>query len=179
MNFLEKAINSISPTYALKRAVARKRLDIINSGYGNYGANSTKKSVIGWTHGGGSHVEDIEEHVDMLRQRSRDLYCGGSNIATGAIKRLRTNTVGTGLHLKSIINEDFLNITSAEARKLEETIEREFAHWAESENCDMERIDTFYQLQQLALLNALLSGDCFALMTTTERIGSIYDLRIE
>lgn len=179
MNFLEKAINSISPQYALKRAVARQRLNIINSGYGNYGANSTKKSVIGWTHGGGSHIEDIEEHVDTLRQRSRDLYCGGSNIATGAIKRLRTNAVGTGLHLKSIINEDFLNITSAEARKLEETIEREFAHWAESENCDMERIDTFYQLQQLALLNALLSGDCFALMTTTERVGSIYDLRIE
>ena len=179
MNFLEKAINSISPQYALKRAVARQRLNIINSGYGNYGANSTKKSVIGWTHGGGSHVEDIEEHVDTLRQRSRDLYCGGSNIATGAIKRLRTNAVGTGLHLKSIINEDFLNITSAEARKLEETIEREFAHWAESENCDMERIDTFYQLQQLALLNALLSGDCFALMTTTTRTGSIYDLRIE
>ena len=31
----------------------------------------------------------------------------------------------------------------------------------------------------MALLNALLSGDSFALMTTTKRIGSIYDLRIE
>ena len=69
MNFLEKAINSISPQYALKRAVARQRLNIINSGYGNYGANSTKKSVIGWTHGGGSHEEEIEEHLDTLRQR--------------------------------------------------------------------------------------------------------------
>ncbi len=179
MNFLDKAISAVSPERALKREVARKRLSMIDSGYGNYGANGTKKSVIGWTHGGGSHREDIEEHVDTLRQRSRDLYSGGSNLATGAIKRLRTNAVGTGLHLKSTINEEMLGITQQEARKLEEQIEREFAHWANNVNCDIERLDNFYQLQQLALLNALLSGDCFALMTTTIRKGSIYDLRIK
>lgn len=178
MNLLDKAIHAISPEKALKREVARKRLGMINSGYGNHGANSTKKAVIGWTHGGGSHREDIEEHVDTLRQRTRDLYCGGSNLATGAIKRLRTNTVGTGLRLKSTINEEVLGITPTEARKLEEIIEREFAHWADSANCDIERLDNFYQLQQLALLNSLLSGDLFGLMTTTKRVGSIYDLRI-
>lgn len=179
MNLIDRAINAISPEKALKREVARKKLSLVNSGYGNYGANATKKAVIGWTHGGGSHKEDIEEHISTLRQRSRDLYCGGSTLATGAVKRLRTNAVGTGLHLKSTINEEILGITSEEARKLEETIEREFAHWANSTNCDIERIDNFYQLQQLALLNALLSGDSFALMTTTKRTGSIYDLRIE
>ena len=179
MNLIDRAINAISPEKALKREVARKKLSLVNSGYGNYGANATKKAVIGWTHGGGSHREDIEEHISTLRQRSRDLYCGGSTLATGAVKRIRTNAVGTGLHLKSTINEEILGITSEEARKLEETIEREFAHWANSTNCDIERIDNFYQLQQLALLNALLSGDSFALMTTTKRIGSIYDLRIE
>ena len=179
MNLIDRAINAISPEKALKREVARKKLSLVNSGYGNYGANATKKAVIGWTHGGGSHREDIEEHISTLRQRSRDLYCGGSTLATGAIKRLRTNAVGTGLHLKSTINEEILGISSEEARKLEETIEREFAHWANSTNCDIERIDNFYQLQQLALLNALLSGDSFALMTTTKRTGSIYDLRIE
>lgn len=179
MNLIDRAINAISPEKALKREVARKKLSLVNSGYGNYGANATKKAVIGWTHGGGSHREDIEEHISTLGQRSRDLYCGGSTLATGAVKRLRTNAVGTGLHLKSTINEEILGITSEEARKLEETIEREFAHWANSTNCDIERIDNFYQLQQLALLNALLSGDSFALMTTTKRTGSIYDLRIE
>lgn len=179
MNLIDRAINAISPEKALKREAARKKLSLINSGYGNYGANTTKKAVIGWTHGGGSHREDIEEHISTLRQRSRDLYCGGSTLATGAVKRLRTNAVGTGLHLKSTINEEILGITPEEARKLEETIEREFAHWANSTNCDIERIDNFYQLQQLALLNALLSGDSFALMTTTKRTGSIYDLRIE
>ena len=178
MNLIDRAINAISPEKALKREVARKKLSLVNSGYGNYGANATKKAVIGWTHGGGSHREDIEEHVKTLRERSRDLYYGGSNLATAAVKRLRTNAVGTGLHLKSTINEEILGISSEEARALEETIEREFAHWANSTNCDLERLDNFYQLQQLALLNALLSGDSFALMSTTKRTGSIYDLRI-
>lgn len=179
MNLLDRAIATISPEKALKREVAKKKLSMVNSGYGNYGANGTKKSVIGWTHGGGSHREDIEDNIDPLRQRSRDLYYGGSNIATGAIKRLRTNTVGVGLHLKASLNEEILKIPPEKARELEETIEREFAHWADSTNCDMERLDNFYQLQQLALLNALLSGDSFALMNTSKRTGSIYDLRIE
>ena len=99
MNPIDRIIRAVSPEKALKREVARKRLSMVNSGYGNYGANAVKKSVIGWTHGGGSHREDIEENIDLLRQRSRDLYYGGSNIATGAVKRLRTNTVGTGLRL--------------------------------------------------------------------------------
>ena len=179
MNFIDKAIKAISPERALKREVAKKRLSMINSGYGNYGASATKKSLIGWTHGGGSHREDVEDNIDPLRQRSRDLFYGGSNVATGAIKRLRTNTIGIGLHLKASINEEVLKIEPEEARELEETIEREFAHWADSTNCDLERIDNFYQLQQLAFLNALLSGDSFALMTTTKRVGSVYDLRIQ
>lgn len=179
LNPIDKIVKAISPEKALKREVARKRLNILNSGYGNYGANQVKKSVIGWMHGGGSHREDIEDNINSLRQRSRDLYYGGSDIATGAIKRLRTNTVGTGLHLKSTINEEILGITADEARKLEETIEREFAHWANSTNCDLERLDNFYQLQQLAFINALLSGDSFALMKTTKRPGCIYDLRVE
>lgn len=179
MGFIEKTIRAVSPERALKREIAKKRLEMINSGYGNHGANQKKKGVIGWLYGGGSHREDIEDNVDTLRQRSRDLYYGGSTIATGAVKRLRTNTVGTGLRLKSTINEEVLGITSEEARKIEETIEQEFAHWADSTNCDMERLDNFYQLQQLAFINALLSGDSFALMKTTNRVGSIYDLRIE
>lgn len=178
MNILDKVMYKVAPVRALKRETARKRLDVLNSGYGNYGASHMKKSVVGWTHGGGSHKEDIEDNVDTLRQRSRDLYYGGSNLATAAVKRLRTNTIGTGLRLKSTINEEILGISEEEARTLEEDIEREFSHWANSTNCDIERLDNFYQLQQLALLNALLSGDCFALMSSTKRTGCIYDLRI-
>lgn len=178
MNVFERAIAAVSPMTALKRQQARAGLQILNSGYGNHGANHNKKSLLGWTYGGGSHKEDIEDNLQTLRERSRDLYAGGG-IATGAVKRMRTNVVGTGLRLKSTIDEEFLGITETEARQLESQIEREFSHWANSPNCDLERLDNFYELQQLVFLNILLSGDALALLPTTKRAGSIYDLRIQ
>jgi capsid protein len=161
----------------LKRAAARNRLQLINSGYGNYGASHTKKSLIGWLYGGGSAKEDIQDNLSTLRQRSRDLYCGVP-LATGAIKTVRTNVVGAGLKLKSQVDREFLNLTEEEARRLEGTIEREWNLWAESTDCDIERLDDFYELQQLAFLNWLLSGDVIVLLPATKRVNMPYDLRI-
>jgi len=175
---LDKAIEFFAPGTALKRARARAGLQIMNSGYGNYGASEVKKSMRGWLYHGGSAKEDIQDNLDTLRQRSRDLYAGAP-IATGSTKTMRTNVVGTGLKLKSTIDEEFLHMTENQARELETAIEREFSLWADSPNCDLERIDNFYELQQLAFLNELLSGDVIALLPTTERAGSVYDLRIQ
>lgn len=179
MKALERVIQTFSPQTALKRARANAALDVINSGYSNYGANTRKKSMVGWTYGGGSAEEDIEENLDTLRQRSRDLYMGGANIATGALKTMRTNCVGTGLRLKSVLDEEILGISEEEARALEAQIMREFSSWADNVNCDLERIDNFYELQQLAFLNALMSGDVVALLPTTKRKGCLYDLRVQ
>lgn len=177
MNVIEKAIAAVSPQTGLKRAAARQRLNIINSGYGNYGASHTKKSLLGWLYRGGSATEDIQENLSTLRQRSRDLYMGVP-LAAGAIKTMRTNVVGSGLALNSQIDNEYLGLTEEQAEQIETSIEREFALWAESESCDVERFDNFYELQQLAFLNWLLSGDLFVLLPTTKRINSPYDLRI-
>ena len=177
MNFIDKAISVIAPGVALKRVGARKRLDIINSGYSNYGASHTKKSLLGWVYHGGSANEDIQDNLSTLRQRSRDLYMGVP-LATSAIKTMRTNVVGTGLVLKSQIDYEYLGLTEEQAERLENNIEREFALWANTEACDIERFDNFAELQQLAFMNWLLSGDVIALMPTTKRNGVPYDLRI-
>ncbi|MCX4265323.1 MAG: phage portal protein, partial [Firmicutes bacterium] len=92
MNFFDKAITAISPEHGLRRAQARRGLEIINSGYSHHGANRTKKSLLGWLFHGGSSKEDIEDNLDVLRQRSRDLYMGVP-LATGALKTYRTNVV--------------------------------------------------------------------------------------
>ena len=177
MNIFEKTIAAVSPTTGLKRAAARQRLNIINSGYGNYGASHTKKSLLGWLYRGGSAREDINDNLSTLRQRSRDLYMGVP-LATGAIKTMRTNVVGSGLVLKSQVDYEYLRLTEERAQQLESDIEREFALWAESESCDVERLDNFYELQQLVFLNWLLSGDVITLLPTTKRINMPYDLRI-
>ena len=177
MNFFDRAIAAVSPERALKRAGARQKLKILNSGYGNYGASHSKKSLVGWLYGGGSAREDIQENLSTLRERSRDLYMGVP-LATGAIKTCRTNVVGSGLKLKSQIDYEALNISEEEARAIESKIEREFALWADSTACDLERLDNFYELQQLAFLNWLMSGDVIATLPVTKRVNMPYDLRV-
>lgn len=175
---IDKVIAAVAPEKALKRIGARKRIEIINSGYSNYGASTTKKSLIGWEYYGGSAREDINENLSILRQRSRDLYMGVP-LATGAVKTMRTNVVGRGLKLKPTIDKKVLGITAEEAKTMEDQIAREWAVWAESKDCDMARLDNFCELQQLAFTNWLLSGECLVVMPVKERKKQPYDLRIQ
>lgn len=177
MNVFDRVIEAVSPEKALKRAGARQRLRIMNSGYSNYGASHTKKTLMGWLYGGGSAREDIQDNLSTLRQRCRDLYMGVP-LATGALKTCRTNVVGSGLKLKSQIDYEALEMTEEDARALESKIEREFALWADSPACDLERLDNFCELQQLAFLNWLMSGDVIATLPVTKRVNMPYDLRV-
>lgn len=174
-NALDKAIAWFSPETGLRRERARQRIeDIQNSGYGNYGANRTKKALKGWSAGGGSAVEDIHDNLQALRVRSRDLYMGVP-VATGAIRTFRTNVVGSGLSPKPVIDHEAAGITEEQAEVLQKKIAREFSLWADSENCDAERMGSFYELQQLAFMNALFSGDCIAIPQMKHREGWPYE----
>ncbi|WP_342575463.1 hypothetical protein MHH37_06365 [Solibacillus sp. FSL K6-1781] len=84
MNMVDRAIAVVSPARAVRRQAARKQLDILNTGYSNSGASKQKKSMRGWLFRGGSTKEDIDENLDTLRQRSRDLYMN-TPLATGAL----------------------------------------------------------------------------------------------
>ena len=179
ISYLDKAIAHIAPGMALKREVARQKLSFMNSGYSHHGANTSKKSMMGWNSESNSPDEDIGANLTLLRQRSRDLFMGGANIATGAIKTTRTNVVGSGLILKPSIDNAFLKMTDNEAETWEQSVVREFEYFASSVNCDSFRLNNFYELQQLAFLSTLLSGDVFALLPYKKRTGFLYDLRIQ
>lgn len=102
----------------------------------------------------------------------------GAPLATGALKTTRTNVVGSGLRLKSQIDGYFLGMTEEEADKWETNVEREFTLWSESVNCDLQRMNNFYELQQLVFLSSLMNGDCFVTLPINKRVGMPYDLRI-
>lgn len=75
VNVFDRAVAAVAPVHAAKRAAARAALKIIDSGYGNYGANLTKKSLRGWEFYGGSAKEDIEDN--MLKELfAGKLFCG-------------------------------------------------------------------------------------------------------
>ena len=131
-----------------------------NKGYGEAGASWRKKAVKGFNAPSGSPHEDIDFNNYTLRQRARMLYMAAP-IATSAIKTNRTNVVGVGLKLKSRIDREALGLTPEQAEAWQKTTEREFALWAENKRaCDATGMNTFYGLQQLALISWLLSGDC-------------------
>lgn len=178
MNVFDKAVAAISPKAAIKREYAKQQLKILNSGYGNNGASYKKKSLFSWLSHSGSHKEDIEDNLGTLRQRCRDLYYGGANIGTGAIKTMRTNVVGVGLKCKPAVDREILNLDLESAQWLEKQIEREFNLWADSTACDLQGFDNFAELQQLAFMNMLLSGDVIVLLPTTKRMNMPYDLRV-
>lgn len=174
MNALEKVIRFVSPETALRREYARYKLNLVQaSGYGNHGASQTKKSLKGWIAEGGSAAEDIHENLQTLRVRSRDLYMG-TPTATGALKSYRTNVVGSGLTPKPVIDGKALGLSEEQTDALERQISLEFNLWADSTACDAERLSSFYELQQLAFLNWLMSGDVFALLQSKQRVGTPY-----
>lgn len=72
VNVFDRAVAAVAPVHAAKRAAARAALKIIDSGYGNYGANLTKKSLRGWEFYGGSAKEDIEDNMQsMLKEQEK------------------------------------------------------------------------------------------------------------
>lgn len=139
-----------------------------NKGYGEAGASWRKKAVKGFNAPSGSPHEDIDFNNYTLRQRARMLYMAAP-IATSAIKTNRTNVVGVGLKLKSRIDREVLGLTPEQAEAWQKMTEREFSLWAENKRaCDATGMNTFYGLQQLALISWLLSGDCIGVLKQYE-----------
>jgi len=178
LNLIDRAISVVSPQRALKRFSARKQLEIFNTGYSNSGANKQKKSMRGWLFRGGSTKEDIDENLDTLRQRSRDLYMN-TPLATGALKTIRTNAVGYGLVLNSQVDYEFLGLSEDEADAWETQVEREFALWADSLMADALQMHNFYELQQIAFLSFLASGETFVALPYRNHLEHWYGLRVQ
>lgn len=194
MNIIDKALNVFAPGIAAKREQARTEVvrqqavrKVTNSliggagsngrGYGKHGASTTKSSMLFWQTPVGDADTDIHQNVPKLRERARDLHMG-SDIVAAAHKGLRTNIVGTGLRLNPAFDADYLGLTKEQAEKLRSSIQREWALWAETTKCDAAGLNDFYELQGLAFISTLMSGDVFALLPSKPRPWSVYDLKV-
>lgn len=150
---------------------------IVNSGYSHYGASYARKALIGWMSHSASADEDIADNIKILRERSRDLYMGVP-LATGALKTIRTNVIGSGLMMNSHIDRVMLGLSEEEAQRWQKNTEREWRLWSEDINCDAARMCNFYEFQALAILSTLMSGDCFVALPFITRPNCPYDLKL-
>lgn len=162
MNVFDRVVAAVAPIHAVRRQAARNTLKILNSGYGDGGASHSKSSLRGFTATSKSPLYDIDANHKTLVERSRSLYMTAP-IATAAVKTIKTNVVGSGLKLKSRIDYDVLGISEEQSQKLEDQIEREFALWANTKQCDALGVNDFYEMQGLFLMGAVLNGDGFCI----------------
>jgi lambda family phage portal protein len=168
-NWFERAIALVSPTTAARRMKARAAF-----AFGGYiGARWDRKGTKNWfttmADADGVTLGDLP----ALRERSRDLV-RNTPIATGAIGTVVQNVVGGGLHLQARPDAEALGITDDQATELATLIEREFALWGESKDCDVTRTQDFYGLQELAFRAALEGGDAFAVLPMITVKSSVY-----
>ncbi|MBQ2617194.1 MAG: phage portal protein [Synergistaceae bacterium] len=155
--------------------IARPR----NSGYSEHGASRQKASMLKWTAYSKSPHEDISENLELLRERSRDLYAGGAPLGRGAIDRVCLNALGTGLTLNVRVDPAKLGMDEEQCAEWASVMEAEFDYWASSRNADFGRELTFYELQTLALKSILLDGEVIAILRSRKVPGFPYTLCVQ
>ena len=125
---------------------------------------------------GNSDTDDIPS-LPKLRVNSRDAY-RNQPLVHGAIDTKLYNVIGSGLKLQSQPNNEILGISEEEASDWAKSTEFEFYLWANNRNCDAERTKTFDDIQNVAFISSLLSGDIFALTPYIDR-GSAYSMSVQ
>lgn len=177
LSLLDKAISWFSPKSGLSRIQSKLAITSLGSA-GFITPAKNKRSMIGWNVSGGSADRDSLYDLDASRSGSRDLYMN-TPIATGAIRRMRTNVISAGLTLQSRIDGEYLKLSDEQTTQWEKQTERLFKLWSESKDCDLARNNTFKQLQDLAFLSFLMSGDVIALLPYKEVKGFPFKLRVQ
>lgn len=95
-----------------------------------------------------------------LRRRSAQLFT--ENLyARGMIRRLVTNEINTGLNPEATPDEKTLGFAEDFLRDWTEDVETAFDLWARTPTlCDFKGKNSFWALQAIARIEALVSGDC-------------------
>jgi lambda family phage portal protein len=133
--------------------------------------NSTWKAILT------SPRQDTDERVrTTITARAAEEY-RDNPLATAAIDRPITHTVGTGLKANVNLNYKMLGISKEEAIEKNQEIEAEFDIWASSIYSDAELTTPFYAQQSIVMGQALLRGDCFVDTPFLDR-GFSYDLAL-
>jgi lambda family phage portal protein len=149
-----------------------------STGYGNYGANTTKNSLIGWLWRGGDADADIGLNAQVLRERSRDAFMG-IPLACGAIETLDTNVIGEGLYPAPAVDRDVLKLSDTAAAALNLELATKFKWWSDDpRECDYESKYDFATLQHIAFQSMLLSGDCPILFPLVQRPNTAFELKL-
>lgn len=174
-NILDKLISYVDPVRGLDRMRAKTVMALAGS---NTAGSRGRRATSSWKPGDGDADADTLFDLPVMRERSRDLIRNNA-LAAGAINTKVTNVIGTGLKLNAQIDADFLGLSKDKAREWQKKAEREFALWADSPDCDIERTLNFYSMQELTFRQVLENGDLFVLLTYKKLKTTPYEFRLQ
>lgn len=153
-----KNIGGRNPTSASN---AKRKVEIVNSGYSEGGASHTRSALRGWNPLKSSPAADVDVNLATLRSRSADLYTN-SPLGSAAMNSIRTNVVGAGLKPFPKIDHRLLGLSPEEAKEWQRQVLREFALWADGVGCDIYKKNNFYDMQDVLFISCLVDGDGWA-----------------
>jgi lambda family phage portal protein len=180
-NLIDRVVSYFNPVTGAKRLQARANMAVYNSVSGSTGYDtpgSRKRFMRGINVTSNSPDADIISKQSDAVALSRDVAMNNP-LAIAALRRIRTNTVGTGLKVKSQIDHEYLGLSPDDAREWERNTEREFNVWANSKDCDITCHQNFYEIQDLVFYSVLLSGDIFVMYPQKDVNKNLYKTKIK
>jgi capsid protein len=162
---LDRAIAYFSPAKGLERQAARAGIAATTAMYGSggyRGADDRRNGRRGFGVRSRSANADIIPGSARLRAEQRDAAMN-MPIATAAIGRATTFTVGTGLMAIPSIDADKLGLTPEEKDAWEARIAKDYDAYMSSKDPDAERTATGYQQQDIVFRSTLTDGDVVGL----------------
>lgn len=174
-NWLDRLAAEVSPQWGVNRL--RSRYAFAMSG-GYEGGRKTRRALSDFNPPASDADSASLPDIEVMRERSRDLV-RNAPLAGGAINTKVTSVVGGGIKPVARVDRDTLGLDEDAADALERQIDREWALWADSPECDAERTLSFYDMQALGWRTVLESGDAFVTMPFIERSGSPYGLKLQ
>ncbi len=155
VSWIDRGIAFISPTWGLKRAGARLRLEMANQ----FRGSDTSRLMSDWLTSSLFISTPLVTELEQLRARSQDLN-RNDPVASSITDTLVTNVIGQGLRPQSRIRAELLGISEEEAQKLRRLAESGFAKWAKF--ADAGNRQDFNGLQALAFRKVVEDGEVLA-----------------
>lgn len=140
MNFLDKAINFISPRWGLNRQYYREMTR-------NYDAGSSGRLNSGWIATNNTAENTDRSYRDIIRSRARDLE-RNSDVAESIINAFVRNVVGKGFRLQAKTDDENLN----------NEIEELFQEWSKAKNIDTTGQQNLQELCEMLVRRQKVDG---------------------
>lgn len=172
-NIIDRMVAAFSPQRAADRLVARARLQAATAltsksptepggrifGRGGYnGGDANRRQTRGWRARLRSANQDVLGDQRTVIARARHAAMN-MPLATAAVERPITFTVGTGLMAIPDLDAARLGISEEQALELSSQIAADYDNYMASKDADAERTATGYALQEIILRGVLESGD--------------------